>query len=497
MATPIPANRVAFTLEEIVRATHGVMRAPITGDSVLLGVTSDSRRATGHEHADGHDVFVALLGDSFNGHDFVLSALQSGARCALISEWRAEYAAVETRCVVVEDTLTALGSLANRHRRRLRDLRVVGITGSVGKTTTKDLAVTALRAIGHSVVGTIGNLNNRIGVPMTLFTADESHQLAVIEMGMNSPGEIAELTRIAEPNVGMVTRVAAAHTEMLPSTELIAFEKAALLRGLEPTSTAIWNTDDVWIQNETHDLRAENTVTFGMQGAADVQIMAQNAVDGWPPKTQVSYRVRNREYTFTTALLGLGVLENLAAVVALMCALNEQAALENPGLHEAILARAPEPGRLYPIATQADVVLLDDTYNASPQAMINALQAASALARGRGGRCIAVLGDMLELGTLEEQLHRELSAPIHRSGCALFAACGPRMRWAVDECKKSGASRCVSFDDGISCVATVLEELRPRDVVLVKGSRGMRMERVVDALAQALHGQQESERTAS
>jgi UDP-N-acetylmuramoyl-tripeptide--D-alanyl-D-alanine ligase len=482
MATPLPSNLASFTLDELVRATSGVLAQRGTRDA-FRSVVTDSRRVS--EGA----TFVALSGDRFDGHAFVDEVVARGASALVVA--RDVSVPPGVTVVRVPDTLDALGGLGRHHTRRLRSegaLRtVIGITGSVGKTTTKEMLAAALaedRPAG-SVRATEGNLNNRIGVPMSLLALDASVELAVIEMGMNLPGEIARLARIAEPDLGMVTAVAAAHTEGVGSLDGVAREKSSLLVALPPgATTAISPADDAVIEPY---LAAVETplVRVGLSERADVRLLRSTSepsgtrlVVAFDPR--ICAEPEARHFELSLPLLGAGAARNVAMTLAAVARLAGFAGLERA--RRALARIRPTPGRLALEAGTRGTLLLDDSYNASPRAMENALETAAELARRSGGRLVAVLGEMLELGALEIESHARVGETAARLGVSLLVACGSRMRTAAEEARELGCDFVLSEADPLGAVEPVRAFVRSGDVILVKGSRGLRMERVVEAL---------------
>src|SRR5690606_3760983 len=289
-STPLPVNQAAFTPEEILEATNAKTVAPLT--EPISGVSTDSRTVQ-----EGN-VFVALRGERFDGHEHVEDAIAKGARAVIVDR---EVEAGRAGVFRVDDTLSALGALASFHRRRF-SVPVIAITGSVGKTSTKELVAAALRGLGKNVAATRGNLNNRIGVPLTLFTLGAEHDAAVIEMGMNLPGEIAELTTIAQPTIGVVTAVAEVHTEGVGGIDGVACEKGALLRGLGPGAVAIWNADEGRLAEHAARSGAARRISYGRVEGADVRL-ARWELDGHGG-THASYRVPDAPLDVRLAMLG-------------------------------------------------------------------------------------------------------------------------------------------------------------------------------------------------
>lgn len=474
-ATPVPSNQAAFGAEEIVRATGATELAPPARR--LCGVTTDSRGV------EPGNVFVALRGASHDGHAYVPQAIASGAHAVVVE--RTLDAPEGVGVYRVDDTLSALGALAALHRRRY-DVPVVAITGSVGKTSTKELAAAALLGLGRHTAYTRGNLNNRIGVPMTLFTLGPEHDAAVIEVGMNVPGEIADLTAMTAPTVGVVTAVAEVHTEGVGGIEGVAREKGALLAGLAEGATAVWNADEPRLALYAEASKARRKIGYGRGETADVRLVRWE-LDGLT--TRASYRVPSREHPLELALamLGEAAATNAAAALAIALAI-DPARLDEAA--EAIAAVPPHAHRMVPVELSTGLLVIDDTYNASPRSTSAAVETAALLAEARGGKLVAVLGDMLELGSHAERLHAEVGREAIRAGARALVACGELMTHAGKAALSSAMERrgerakivlLRSPEDAAGCVR---ELARPGDVILVKGSRGMRMERVVEALAE-------------
>lgn len=470
-STPLPKNQAAFTPEEILGATGAELLAP--SERPLRGVCTDSRAV------ESGNLFVALRGVRHDGHAHIDQALERGAHAMLVDRDVAAPAGVGV--FRVEDTLSALGALAALHRRRF-DIPVVAITGSVGKTSTKELVAAALAETGRVPAYTRGNLNNRIGVPMTLFTLGPEHDAAVVELGMNVPGEIALLTAMAAPTIGVVTSVAEAHTEGVGGIEGVAREKGALLTGLGQGASAIWNADEARLAEYAARSPAARKMSYGQREGADVRLIRWE-LDGHGG-TLARYDVLGRAIEVNLAMLGEAAAVNAAAALAVVGAIDE-AQLERAA--GALGAIAPSLHRMVPTELPSGLLVLDDTYNASPRATIAALETAAVLAATRGGVLIAVLGDMYELGAEAERLHTDIGREVVRAGARVLIACGALMAHAGRAAaarSATGARIEVVLLQGPESAADCVRELAgERDVVLVKGSRGMRMERVVEALS--------------
>lgn len=478
MATRIPDNRARFTLQEVAQACGGTA---VGGDPdlQLQSVLTDSRRV------GPGALFVALRGENFDAHRFLDQVHAAGASAALIEKGTRVPAGLAT--VVVADTLRALGDLAAFHRKRWGG-RLVGITGSAGKTTTKELTHAALCMVSDSgeraVARTEGNLNNLIGVPMTLFTLESQHQTAVVEMGTSAPGEIARLAEIASPQVGVVTSVAAAHAEGLGSVEGVAREKAALLRALPDTGTAIYNLDCPELVAEVQTITCRK-LSFGQSEQADFRLLKQDITAGMQGALAAlcSYRVPgdNAPLEAPLAMLGQGPAVDAAAALAVVHALLDGSAVQAA---VAGLGRvAPVSGRMCPVQGPGGCLLLDDSYNANPASVHTSLRSLAALARKRGGRAFAVLGDMKELGALTADEHTAVGQACVKLRLDGLVTMGESMRGALHEAKQGGVAFTLDAASSQDAAHALLPMLAPSDVVLVKGSRSMAMEQVVEQLA--------------
>ena len=465
-----------FDAGEMARATGGrwirVGTAPAPPESVE-GVSTDTRTLR------PGCLFVALKGERFDAHDFLAEAERAGAAAAAVAASRADAAARATRLplLAVPDTLAALGALARLHRRRFH-IPLVAVTGSNGKTTTREMIAAILGTRG-AVLKSEGNLNNEVGLPLTLLGLTAGHQAAVAEMGANHPGEIARLAAIAEPQVGVVTNAAPAHLEGFGSVDAVADAKAELYQGLPPGGVAVANADDARMLRRAQQ-SGRRLITFargrGRRGDVVVAEILGHSEDG----LNFLLGIGNREVEVRLPLVGEHNAVNAAAAAAAAVAL---------GCTDREIARGlgvvrPVGRRLRLEELPSGVFLVDDCYNANPLSMEAALSTLAALAARRGGRPVAVLGDMLELGPAEAEAHRELGARAFRAGVAWLAAFGPRSRGTAEAARAAGLDGGAAFhtEEAAALAAFVKERLRPGDVLLVKGSRGMRLERLVEAL---------------
>jgi UDP-N-acetylmuramoyl-tripeptide--D-alanyl-D-alanine ligase len=421
-------------------------------------------------------LFVALVGANHDAHAFVDQALTGGAAGVLVE--RADAVTVDSTAavVVVPDTTRALGALARGHRSGF-DGPVIAITGSNGKTTTKEMCASIL-GVGGPCLKNRGNLNNEIGLPLTLLEREASHRTLVVELGMNHRGEIARLAAIACPTVGLVTNVGTAHIEHLGSREEIAAEKGDLVAALPADAIAVLNADDPRVAAmaertkarvmrfglaEEADVRAERVTTLGERGFA-FDLVAEGT------RTAVQ-------------IAGLGDSTVPNALAAAAAARATGASLDQ--IAEGLGRYRPIGGRMERVALPRNIILINDTYNANPQSMRVALES---LAKLKGGsRGIAVLGDMGELGDAALAAHRATGALVAKLGLDQLFALGDHAEALAEAATEAGmATERVHVGGSHAEVADAVREmLQGNDWVLVKGSRSMRMERVIEALSES------------
>ncbi len=467
MATPIPHNEARFTLAEVAAATGGQLDG--AGAHVVVGVAIDSRAVTPGA------LFVAIRGASLDGGRFIPQAVSAGASALLVQ--RGERRPDGVPAIEVADTTRALGDLAAFHRQRWPG-RVVAITGSAGKTTTKELTAGALQGLGLRVLKTAGNLNNQFGVPMMLLCLTSEHDTAVLEVGTSGPGEIARLGEICKPDVAVVLLAALAHTEGLTSLEAVADEKASLWGALSPAGVAIVNDDDAELKKRWRkDVR---TVSFGNQPGVTVQLVS---ADLSPTGTHAHIEVAGHASDVTMRLVGHAAATDAAAALAVVVALEGD-------LEQAVRALAevpPTPGRMALTQTRAGVTVCDDSYNANPRSMAIGLETLKSLARN--GRSVAVLADMKDLGKFSQAEHVRVGELAVRLGIDVLVGCGAEMAHATSAAARLAAGRLAPHPTRVAhvmmpadAISIVQSLCRQGDVVLVKGSRAMTMETVANAL---------------
>ncbi len=453
---------VRFSDDQVIQATGG-RRVRLGARASYSDVSTDTRALT---HGA---LFVALQGERFDAHDFLPDAVKRGAGGAVVRQGKPlpdvpqDFALFE-----VDDTLVALGALARYHRLRFT-VPVGAVTGSNGKTTTKEM-VAAILATRGPALKTQGNLNNEVGVPLTLFGLAPQHVAAVVEMGMNHPGEISRLTHIAQPDAGLITAVQAAHLEGLGSLEGIAQAKGELFFGLKEGATAVVNLDDARVAAQAKASGAK-ALTYGRAANADVRLEQAHArgAEGWA--LTVAYE--GKRYEVPLRFLGAHNALNATGAFALALALGYRADECVAGLSGA----HPHAHRLELTKAAQGYWVLDDCYNANPASMAAALETVAGLAKAQGGKAVAVVGDMLELGPSEADEHRALVERA-KAKAALSAFFGPRTSKAAGAVPHAFPAQ----EDVDALIGWLKPQLAPNDVVLVKASRGMRLERVVDAL---------------
>jgi UDP-N-acetylmuramoyl-tripeptide--D-alanyl-D-alanine ligase len=469
MATPIPPNRVeldarsvgAWTGGRVARATPGV---------VARGVTTDSRAVT------PGCAFVALRGETHDGHAFVPAAIDAGAVLLVVEDGRLP-AGADVDAVEVGDTLAAWGAIAREHLRGWRDARpdarVVGITGSAGKTTTKEMTAALLREAG-ACHATTGNLNNRVGLPAVALAVEAHHRFAVLEAGMSLPGEIAALADISRPDVGLITNVALAHAGGVGGTlDDVAREKGALFRGVRDGGTLVVNADDAAVMAQADGVSHKARVTFGRAACADVRLVARepSGID----RSRVQVERAGRSASFEVPIPGeAAALDFVAALAAAEAAAGP---LADSAVAAGLVRIRPLAGRMH-ARSVGDIVVLDDAYNANPASMRAALATLREIGQGRR---VAVLGEMKELGPAAEREHAEVGAAAAAAGVALLVSCGGLADVIAQAARRAGVET-VLAPGAAQAARIAVERALPGDTVLVKASRGVGAEVVVDAL---------------
>lgn len=424
--------------------------APAAG-AEFAGITTDSRQVRPGM------LFAALGGQTFDGHDFVDMALEKGAAAVMASR----PLATRLPLLLVDDVVRGLGVLAADWRRQCGSL-VVGITGSNGKTTVKEMVASVLGQ-ETGVLATKGNFNNELGLPLTLFQLEPSHAYAVVEMGASNPGDIAYLAGIAQPQVGVITNIGPAHLQGFINEEGVARAKGELYAALPQDGTAVINAAEPWVELWLGMNRAGSTVFFNADNGSGISLggTAQSPV----------IRTPAAEFSLRLSLPGRHNLSNAMAATAACLALGVEPEAIKAGLE---LVK-PVPGRLNLVPAQAGWTVIDDTYNANPASLYAALQVLTA----QHGEPWLVLGDMAELGSNSRKMHAELGDAARSLGVKRLFAVGRASTATVD----AFGAMASHFESREALIEALRSELRPGVACLVKGSRSMGMENVVSAIS--------------
>ncbi len=478
-----------LTLTDLIEALTNTR--PEMAAQVITEATVDSRQVIPGA------LFVAIPGEHVDGHDFVGEAFQRGASFAFIqrdlpdpfptlnlrADFSADWLESLTRsplCLRVENSLTALQQVARFWRRKL-DLRVIGITGSVGKSTTKEVIAEVLGQ-RYRTLKSPGNLNNEIGLPLTILRLGSGYERAVLEMGFYVPGEIAFLCDLALPQIGVVTNVGTVHAERAGSQEAIASGKSELVQALPaaPDGVAILNYDDPWVRSMAQKTKAR-VFYYGLDPEADLWAdeVEGLGLDG------IRFRLHHQRETLylRVPMIGQHSVHTAlrAAAVGLVDRLTWQEIMAG-------LRSVHTQLRLVAVRSQNGALLLDDTYNASPESTLAALNLLSEL----DGRKIAVLGDMLELGPYEQQGHAMVGIRVAEVAETLVTV-GERGLMIAAAARRAGlgAHKTVEFENCDQAIEWLRQQLTPKDVVLVKGSHGVRMDRIVAALQEVYRAEEQ------
>jgi UDP-N-acetylmuramoyl-tripeptide--D-alanyl-D-alanine ligase len=444
-----------LTIAQVVQATGARPLSKLGDDRLAItGWSIDSRTVA------PSDLFFAIKGDLFDGHAFVSQALAAGAAGAVVSTPPSDSSGL---ILQVPDTLRALQQ-AGRFARRKWGRQIVAITGSAGKTSTKDITA-ALLSTRFRVGKTAGNLNNHLGVPLSLLRLPPDAEVGVLEMGMNHAGEIRELAGIAEPQIGVITNVGYAHVEAFDSIAGVAAAKRELIECLPASGIAVLNADDARVL-AFRDYHAGRIITYGFAENADVR--AVQFETGPAGATFTVHGVR-----FQTVLTGRHSVSNILAGLAVA----HLSGIAFERLAPVVAALQPSAMRGQRLV-RGGMTILDDSYNSNPEA---ARSMVDVLREEHGQRRIAVLGEMLELGHMAEKLHRELGSYAARVGVDVLIGVGGASRFMVEQAVKSGlTSRTAFFFEDPQTAGTFLRTfVRPGDVILFKGSRGTHVERAL------------------
>jgi UDP-N-acetylmuramoyl-tripeptide--D-alanyl-D-alanine ligase len=456
-----------WTVGDIVKATGG----SCLGEAArpVTGVSIDSRSLAPGEG------FVAIRGPNRDGHSFVAAALEAGAACAIVDQ--SFPAGDEERLVRVGDTLEALNALGRAARARAKGTKVIAVTGSVGKTGTKEALRLALAPSG-TVHASVKSFNNHWGVPLSLANMPKDVRFGVFEIGMNHAGEIDALTRIVRPHIAIITTVAPVHLGFFRSVEEIADAKAEIFRGLEPHGIAIINRDTPHYERLKNHARwhGARVVSFGEAEGADARLLA---VELKPDGSEAKADLLGEVLSYRLGAPGLHLVHNSLAVLAAvkLAGANLGAAAR---AYADLRAQAGRGGRIVFPAKEGNIVVIDESYNANPASMRAAIATLGLAPRSEFRRRVAVLGDMLELGTQGPKLHRELAEVVDGAGVDVVFACGELMGSLYQALPANRRGAYAKTAEELAPLLTA--GVGPGDAIMVKGSLGSRMGPLVEAL---------------
>ena len=463
-----------YSLAEAAAILSGVQLMPASaGDICFTGVSLNTRTLL------PGNLFVALAGSQMDGHDCLPLAQQAGAVAALVQR---PVPAARLPQLLVSDTAMALGALSAAWRAGFQ-LSCVAITGSNGKTTVKNIvAAILIAATGDdgTVLATVGTRNNHLGLPLTLAQLEQQHRYLVLEMGMNHPGEIAYLSRLARPTVALITQAAAAHLAGVGQLEDVARAKSEIVQGLDPDGVMVLNRDDAYFTYWQAQAASYRQITFGRSPQAEVSLKQEvceharvSMVPHAAQPTPLVVRIGQDELPLQCALLGEHNAANVLAAIAVTLALR----IPWRAIQQGIASVKPAAGRLQPTWLSPERLLLDDTYNANP----GSLMAAIATIAAYPGMKVVVLGDMQELGDQASSWHARVGEQMKHCGVHYLLAYGPLMRQAVQTFGEGGY-HFTQQAELIYAMHTLLQAVSSPVTILVKGSRSMQMEHVVASL---------------
>jgi UDP-N-acetylmuramoyl-tripeptide--D-alanyl-D-alanine ligase len=459
---------MTWTVAQIVEATRGRL-AQGNLRSEVLRINTDSREA-----ALG-DCFVALVGENFDGHDFLEATVTLGASALVVREGLGSVMApAEVAIVAVPDTLNALGHLARFHRHQYT-LPVVGITGSNGKTSSKEMLAKILEQ-DRNVLKNKGNFNNLVGVPLTLLQLNSQHKVAVVEMGINIPGEMVRLVEISQPTAGLITNIQPAHLQGLKSADAILAEKGKLLQGLGPEGIAIINVDDERLSGFAEGLAARKITYSITDQSADVHVLGKVHLDDRGSSFKLALGEEPLEVFLP--VLGMHQAQNAVAAAAAAYALGVSAA----GVAQGLANHVPVTQRMQVQQLADGTRILNDTYNANPVSTVAAVETVASV---RGARpFIAVLGEMRELGERSRALHHQVGEQVGLLGVDRLITLGEMAEEIGKGAQLTGMrpEQCFHARDHREVVTLLQENWQSGAWILIKGSRGMRMERVVEGI---------------
>ncbi len=463
-----------YSAIQILEAVSGSW---ISGDQskTFNGISIDSRTVKKGQ------LFVCVSGDRFDSHDFILDVMQKEVAGIIVkSKDKIPNKKSASFVIQVNDTVQALQNLAEFHRSQF-DVSILAITGTNGKSTTKEMTA-SVAASQFNVLKTEGNKNNHIGLPLTLFNLKAEHEVSVLEMGMSGKGEIKRLAEIAKPKVGIITNISEGHLENLPTIKDVQEAKGELFESLNQDGTAIVNADDPLVLELSRSLRS-NIVTYGFKSSADIQ--ADNVKQRGNEGFDFTLHFFNEKTSVFLPFLGSCNISNALAAIAAGHALGLSSQKILSGLQDCQLM----PQRMQ-TEKKGDITIINDAYNANPRSMEEALRTLSSYKNK--GKKVFVMGDMLELGRISENAHKNFGKQFSASSVNLLIAVGPLAQLAAQTALDSGLdeNRVRSFENKEEAILFLYESLQANDCMLVKGSRGMQMEQVIEGISKKMNWQE-------
>lgn len=460
-----------MTLKEITLAVEGKVlgNASSFSDEECNGVSTDTRTI------QNGDLFIPIKGENFDGHEFVHIAYEKG--CSLVITEDETKIPNDKAGILVKDTKKALMDLAMYYR-SLFNIPIIAITGSVGKTSCKEMIASVL-SVKYNVHKTSGNFNNEIGLPLTILKLEEQHDVAVIEMGMNHYGEIHRLSKIAKHNVAVITNIGVSHIEFFGSKDGILRAKSEILDFLSDDDLVVLNGDDEYLQKLKSNIKF-NTKTFGLEKNNDYFVSSYKSI-GWDGLHAI-VKTHNNEFNIKSNCIGEHMLYNILPAVLI----GNEFGLDNIQILEGIKNYIPANMRMNKIELGKGVVLINDAYNASVDSMRSALATLSSVQKK--GRKVAILGDMFEMGEYAQEGHKEVGVIASKSNIDLLICIGKESLYIYDSAMKEGMdpSKLLYFNDQETFLSKIESIIKQNDQIIVKASRGMHLERTAERI-QALY----------
>lgn len=464
---------VLWTDEEAIAATGGQSTGNWSASSIVI----DSRLV------EPQSMFFALPGEHVDGHDYVAAALDKGASVAVVSR-KPDSITDSSSLLIVENVQEAMEAMALYRRAQLSG-KVFGVTGSVGKTSVKEMLLLACRAQGWKSYATEGNLNNHLGLPISLMRTPKDVDAAIYELGMSASGEISQLSHLAKPDIAIITTVEAVHLEFFDSIEGIARAKSEITDGMASSAAVILNRDNPYYEVMHQSTSNVQRYSFGENAQADVKLLSCQVT---PAGSDLKVDVMGAALAFSVPFFANGLRMNCLGVLACMRVAGADLAkvAEVLGKFSSVSGRGSRI--TIPVANHEHSIVIDDSYNASPASVTAALEQLAAISIQEEKRTIAVLGDMFELGDEAASFHADLSQAVKKNNVRLLFTIGELMYYLHQAVSEDEQIDCdaIHFDSLEAMIAKVEAEIATPSIVLVKGSRGMRMDRIVSTIQTSL-----------